>query len=239
MVRIAVDESDGRVAVDSGGERMLGGFLSASAALRSALAIGARLGQDLGIPAGEVRLRVALHTGEPEHYKGSYRGASVNRVQRLCRSAEPDQILVSSTTAPLLVDRMPPGARLVEVATDPSAASTTFPGPVHAVSRDGVAPVPIDRPAVTTLPHPVVAPPISAPPRRRVSDRMAPLLRDRDELDAAISVKLQQQSEAERAGQPGPAAKFGEQAAVLTKRLMEVQQEIERVEASEGRRVAG
>src|SRR5262249_12022332 len=39
MVRIAVDECDGRVAIDSGGERMLGGFLGASAALRAALAI--------------------------------------------------------------------------------------------------------------------------------------------------------------------------------------------------------
>jgi hypothetical protein len=68
---------------------------------------------------------------------------------------------------------------------------------------------------------------------------LAGLLRDRDELDAAIGVKLQQQSEAQRAGQPGPAAKFGEHAEGLTKRLMEVQQEIERLEADEGRHVAG
>jgi hypothetical protein len=161
-------------------------------------------------------------------------------VQRLCRSAEPDQILVSSTTAPLLMDRMPPGAGLVEVATHPSAASTTFPGPVYAVARDGVAQMPRDRPAASPPPRPVVAPPASAPPpRRRVSDRLAGLLRDRDELDTAIGVKLQQQSEAERAGQPGPAAKFGEQAAGLTKRLVEVQHEIERLEAEEGRRATG
>jgi len=239
MVRIAVDESDGRVAVDSGGERMLGGFLSASAALRSALAIEARLGMDIGVPDGAVRLRVALHTGEPEHQKGTYRGASVNRVQRLCRSAEPGQIVVSATTAPLLMDRMPPGTRLVELPMTPGAASTV-PGPLYAVVREDRTPPPLTGPIASLPPRPIVAPSSSAPPRRRrMSDRVAALVRDRDEIGAAIDVKLQQESEAQRGGQPGIAAKCREVAEALGSRFQELQQEIERLEAEEGRHASG
>jgi class 3 adenylate cyclase len=239
MVRIAVDEADGRVAVDSGGERMLSGFLSASAALRAALAIEVRLGKDIGVPEGAVRLCVALHTGEPEHYKGTYRGASVNRVQRLCRWAEPDQILVSGTTAPLLIDRMPPGYRLVEVPMNPEAASTAV-GPVSAVVRDERMPPPLVGPSAPTPPRPIVSPPTHGPPpRRRVSQRMAACLRDRDEADDALRRKIQQQDEAQRAGQPGMAAKFGDEADTLAKRLLEIQEAIERLEAEEDRQPPG
>jgi serine/threonine-protein kinase len=233
MVRIAVDEGDGRVAIDSGGEHMLAGFLGASAALRTALAVRARSWDDLGVRNGAIRLRIALHTGEPEHTKGTFRGASVNGVQRLCRSADPGQILVSSTTAALLMDRMPAGTRLVEVALQHDNGSTTTSGPVYSVETGELPPL-TPEPGPPP-PAPVVPPPpYAAPPRRRTSDEMAQLIRERNELQDGLTRKLHQENEAQRAGQHGLAAKFGEEAAELGKRLLELGRRIERLEAEEG-----
>jgi hypothetical protein len=68
---------------------------------------------------------------------------------------------------------------------------------------------------------------------------MAALLRDRDDVDDALRRKIQQQDEAQRAGQPGMAAKFGDEADALARRLLEVQEAIERLEAEEGRQPPG
>jgi serine/threonine protein kinase len=229
LVRIAVDESDGRTAVDSGGGHMLTGFLSASGALRAALAIRSRLGEDCSIRDRAVQLRIALHTGEPEHRNGQFRGASVNRVRMLCRAAEPGQILVSGATAGLLFDRVPAGTRLVEVML-PRGATTNI-GAVYAVETDELPPLT----ATPAPPHPagpIVPPPANAPPPRRApSDRLVGLVRERDELDELINTKLQQEAEAQRAGQPGLADGFGRAAAELVKRRIEIQREIERLEA--------
>lgn len=230
LVRIAVDEAEGRTSVDSGGGRMLAGFLSASGALRTSLAIRGRMREDCWIHDQDVQLRLALHTGEPEHRNGLFRGASVNRVRMLCRQAEPGQILVSGVTAGLLFDRLPPGTRLVEVDLPLGPGSTTLPGPVYAVETDELPPL-TSSPAPTP-PRPIVPPPLSAPPpRRSASDRMRRLLGERDELEAQITTKLQQEAEAQRAGQPGLADGFRRAAEELTKRQIDVQREIERLEA--------
>jgi hypothetical protein len=68
---------------------------------------------------------------------------------------------------------------------------------------------------------------------------MAQLIRESNELEDAYGRKLQQQDEAQRAGQPGPAAKFGEQAAELGKRRLEVKRRIEALEGDEGGGSAG
>jgi class 3 adenylate cyclase len=233
LVRIAVDEADGRVAFDTGGDRMLAGFLAASAALRSALAIRARMLTDPWFRDHAVWLRLGLHTGEPDHLKGQYRGASVNKVWRLCRSADPSQILVSTATAPLLLDRMPPGTRLVEVERQASEGSTTLSGPVYSVETGEPPPFPGEPPAAPPPLGPLVPPPVVPPPRRRSSDAMAQLIRERNEVDGALKRKLVQQDEAQRAGQPGLAAKFGDEAGEVSKRLLELQRQIEQRELDE------
>jgi class 3 adenylate cyclase len=228
LVGIAVDEAEGRMSVDSGPERMLAGFLSASGALRTALAIQSRLADDCWIHDHDVHLRIALHTGEPDHHNGQFRGECVHRVQRLTRYAASGQVLVSAVTAALLNDRLPPGTRLVEVELAPAAESTTRAGPVYSVETDDGPP---SSPSVA-LPRPVVPPKPTAPPPRRVkSDQLVALLREHDELDELINVKLQQEAEAQRAGQPGLAERFGAAAAELLKRRIEVRREIERLEA--------
>jgi hypothetical protein len=60
---------------------------------------------------------------------------------------------------------------------------------------------------------------------------MVGLVRERDDLDDLINTKLLQEEEAQRAGQPGLADGFGRAAAELGKRRIDVQREIERLEA--------
>jgi hypothetical protein len=134
----------------------------------------------------------------------------------------------------LLVDRLPPGARLVEASLPASSVATASGGPTYSVETAEIRPLAVEVPAPQP-PGPVIAPPLTAPTRRpRVSERMAQLLRERAEADEAANLKLVQQRESERAGQPGLAAMFGKQAEELAKRLLGIQRQIEALEAEEG-----
>jgi hypothetical protein len=59
-------------------------------------------------------------------------------------------------------------------------------------------------------------------------------LGERGEVREALDRKVRQQDEAQRAGQPGLAARFGAEAEELAARLLELEREIERLEAEEG-----
>jgi len=50
----------------------------------------------------ELRVRMGLHTGEPEERDGDYLGPPLNREARLMSAAHGGQILVSATTAEML-----------------------------------------------------------------------------------------------------------------------------------------
>jgi predicted ATPase/class 3 adenylate cyclase len=53
---------------------------------------------------GDIRVRIALHTGECAERDGDYFGPPVNRVARLLSIAYAEQVLVSSSSATLLAD---------------------------------------------------------------------------------------------------------------------------------------
>jgi class 3 adenylate cyclase len=53
-------------------------------------------------------VRVAVHTGEADLREGDYYGTSVNHCARLREAAHGDQVVVSSVTASLARDRLPP-----------------------------------------------------------------------------------------------------------------------------------
>jgi class 3 adenylate cyclase len=237
LVRITIDEANGMVSGgEGGGERVLAGFASVSAALRAALTIRNRVDEDSWMRKHDVRLRMALHNGEPEQRGGQYWGRSVQQVQRLRDCAAPSQILVSWTSAPLLMDRLPAGIRLAEVALPDGAVSTTTIGTVYSAENGEVQAVE-PRPAP---PGPVVAPPpMAPPPRRHRSDEQQRLVRERNQIDDAIRRKLLQEDEAQRAGQSGMAARFKHEAEALAIRFQEIQREIERVEAAEGGHATG
>jgi len=239
LVHVAVDEADGRVSGgEGGGERILAGFGSASAALRAALAIRTRAASDVFIRDHHIGLRLALHNGEPQQRDGQYWGRSVVLAQRIRECAQPNQIVVSSTSAPLLIDRLPQGTRLVEISASSPALATATPFPLYSVESAGM-------PLLASEPPPaggpaVALPPNAAPPRRhRRSEKMERLVRERVEADDAETRHLRQQDEAQRAGQPGLAAKYGEQAAASTARRIGLDREIEQLAIEEGHALPG
>ena len=61
---------------------------------------------------GELRVRMALHTGAAERRDGDYFGQALNRVARILATAHGGQVLVSLPTEELVRDHLPPGAQL-------------------------------------------------------------------------------------------------------------------------------
>jgi predicted ATPase/class 3 adenylate cyclase len=61
---------------------------------------------------GEIRVRMALHTGMADHHDGDYFGPSLNRVARLTSIAHGGQILLSSAMAEALENVPQPGIAL-------------------------------------------------------------------------------------------------------------------------------
>ncbi len=63
----------------------------------------------------EVRVRMAIHTGEAVVRGGTYIGLDVHRVARICSAAHGGQVLLSETTASVTAGELPPGADLVDL----------------------------------------------------------------------------------------------------------------------------
>ena len=80
----------------------LGGALESQRALRSA---------DWG-EIGELKVRMALHTGAAEDRDNDYFGQPLNRVARILAAAHGGQVLVSGATEELVRDQLPPDAQL-------------------------------------------------------------------------------------------------------------------------------
>src|SRR5215213_4906711 len=62
-----------------------------------------------------VRVRMALHTGEPEHRDRDYFGPPVNRVARLLSTGYGEQIVGSTATANLVAGTLPDGTSLLDL----------------------------------------------------------------------------------------------------------------------------
>ncbi len=61
---------------------------------------------------GELKVRMALHTGAADERDGDYFGQTLNRVARILSAAHGGQVLVSLPTEELVRDHLPPGAQL-------------------------------------------------------------------------------------------------------------------------------
>ena len=64
---------------------------------------------------GEVRVRMALHTGVTEEREGDYVGPLLNRVARLLSAGYGGQVLLTQSTYELLRDILPPGITLKDM----------------------------------------------------------------------------------------------------------------------------
>ncbi len=69
-------------------------------------------------PLAPIRLRIGIHTGEVRlRDEGNYIGPTINRTARLRDLAHGGQTLLSGATEPLVVDKLPVGASLIDLGT--------------------------------------------------------------------------------------------------------------------------
>ena len=112
MLREAVETHRGAV-FKTVGDAVCAAFLRPEDALRAALEAQRRLSaHPWPAPIELLRVRMAIHTGSAVESEGDYFGPTVNRVARLMSIGHGEQILVSSTSALLLRDVLPPQTSL-------------------------------------------------------------------------------------------------------------------------------
>jgi DNA-binding SARP family transcriptional activator/tetratricopeptide (TPR) repeat protein len=116
IVRRAVIGTGGVLVKTKGeGDSTFSVFARATHAVRAALALQDGLGMESWPGGIELKLRIALHTGEARERDGDYFGAAVNRAARLRSLAQPGQILVSQATAQVAHDELPTETTLVDL----------------------------------------------------------------------------------------------------------------------------
>jgi class 3 adenylate cyclase len=116
VIAESVRASGGIVVMSQGeGDSMLAVFRFASGALAAAL----NAQRELRTPGWPVNLRVrmAVSTGEAEVSQGNYRGPAVNRCGRLRGHAKGGQVLVAAATYDVAAESLPAGAKLVSLGT--------------------------------------------------------------------------------------------------------------------------
>jgi predicted ATPase len=99
VLRDAFRRHDG-VEVDTQGDAFFVAFARASDALAAA-----HDAQD-GLAGGPIRVRVGIHTGEPQMTPEGYVGLDVHRAARICAAGHGGQVLLSQTTRDLLDARL-------------------------------------------------------------------------------------------------------------------------------------
>jgi class 3 adenylate cyclase len=98
LLREAVDGNDG-IVVDCQGDAMFAVFRSASAGVAAALRAQTQMSQEAWPDGTAVRVRMALHTGEPHRTDdGGYTGIDVVKAARLCAAGHGGQVLLSDAT---------------------------------------------------------------------------------------------------------------------------------------------
>jgi class 3 adenylate cyclase len=132
LLREAIDAGDG-VVVDCQGDAMFAAFRSAPAAVAAAVRAQTHMAREAWPDGTAVRVRMALHTGEPHHTDdGGYTGIDVVRTARLCAAGHGGQVLLTDA------------ARLVSGASTTDLGSVTLPDmdhpePIHQLVAPGLA----------------------------------------------------------------------------------------------------
>jgi predicted ATPase/class 3 adenylate cyclase len=96
----------GGVEVDTEGDAFFVAFPTVSSAVEAVTAAQTRLAAHHWPHGGQVRVRIGVHTGEPQQRDGTYWGIDVHYAARLCAAAHGGQVLLS-TTARALVPEAP------------------------------------------------------------------------------------------------------------------------------------
>lgn len=110
-----VDRGGGRLLKSQGeGDATLSVFRRASDAVATALRVHAALEGEEWAGGLDLRVRIAVHSGEAYERDGDYYGPTLNRAARVRALASGGQILVSHATAELVRDRLATGAVLTD-----------------------------------------------------------------------------------------------------------------------------
>ena len=105
ILREAAEAREGRE-VDTQGDSFFFAFARANAALGAAVVAQQSLAAQDWPEGVDVRVRMGLHTGEPEVGDGRYVGLGVHRAARIGGAAHGGQVLLSSATRELVADEV-------------------------------------------------------------------------------------------------------------------------------------
>jgi len=116
LIAAAVARHGGHPAVEQGeGDSTVSAFARASDALSAALDAQRALAAEPWPDGAAVRVRMAVHTGEPElRVPGRYDGPALIRCARLRGLAHGTQVLVSAAAREVVGDAVPTGSSLIE-----------------------------------------------------------------------------------------------------------------------------
>jgi predicted ATPase/class 3 adenylate cyclase len=114
LIRDALTAHDGHE-VDTQGDAFFAVFSSARACVSAAITMQRALIAHAWPGGGTVRVRMGIHSGEASGTPAGLVGFDVHRAARIAAAAHGGQIVVSATTAALLRDSLPEGARLKDL----------------------------------------------------------------------------------------------------------------------------
>jgi class 3 adenylate cyclase len=111
----AVFSEHGGHEIDTQGDAFFVAFGRAKDGVRAAVAAQRALAEHPWSAGDEVRVRMALHTGEPELSGEGYVGLGVHRASRICSAGHGGQILLSRSTAGVFDEDEIPGVTLKDL----------------------------------------------------------------------------------------------------------------------------
>jgi YVTN family beta-propeller protein len=111
IVRAAVAAHGGRE-VDTQGDSFFIAFPRAKDAVAAAVAVQRDLAAHPWPEGGEIKVRIGLHTGEPQVGEQRYVGMGVNKAARIAAAGHGGQVLLSRTTLELVEDELPQGVAI-------------------------------------------------------------------------------------------------------------------------------
>jgi class 3 adenylate cyclase len=111
LLRAATGQHDAHE-VEMAGDHSMFAFRRARDAARAAVSVQRSFHEHRWPGGRRVRVRIALHTGEPTPSDDGYVGMDVQRAWLVCSQAGPGEILVSDATRQLIQDELPNGVVL-------------------------------------------------------------------------------------------------------------------------------
>jgi predicted ATPase/class 3 adenylate cyclase len=111
LLRLAIDQHNGRL-VDTQGDSFFAAFPRAVDALNAAAQSQCDLAAHDWPEGAALRVRMGLHTGEPQLSAAHYTGIDVHRAARIAAAAHGGQVLLSQTTFDLVESDLPEGLAL-------------------------------------------------------------------------------------------------------------------------------